>query len=206
MIRSSLPVLSLAWLASCASPGADWNLAPLYSRHTAPQQVRAEIAGGLIRFEQNQQTTRRAWNPVYWEEETAGHQRIDFLFPFGRAESSKKRDRDWVRLWPFFWREAERRPDGVLETDWAFYPFFTGGSAEDGSEDSFAFFPFYGHLENWLSFEEVGFVLFPLWARTKKDGTQTNHFLFPLFWFHYFMFIRYTHYFPPLVIFLIVSL
>jgi hypothetical protein len=181
MIRSSLPVLSLAWLASCASPGADWNLAPLYSRHTAPQQVRAEIAGGLIRFEQNQQTTRRAWNPVYWEEETAGHQRIDFLFPFGRAESSKKRDRDWVRLWPFFWREAERRPDGVLETDWAFYPFFTGGSAEDGSEDSFAFFPFYGHLENWLSFEEVDFVLFPLWARTKKDGTQTNHFLFPLF-------------------------
>jgi len=187
MIHARLPVLSLALLAGCASPGADWNLAPFYSRHTAPQQVRAEIAGGLIRFEKDQETVRRAWNPIYWQEETAnGHQQVDFLFPFGRAESSKERGRSWTRLWPFFWRESELRPPDnkdkrVLETDWAFYPFFTGGSADDGSEDYFAFFPFYGHLENWLSFEEVDFVLFPFWARTKKDGTQTSHFLFPFF-------------------------
>lgn len=167
---------------SCASPGADWNLAPFYSRVTAPNQQRVESLGGILRFAQDGETTRWACNPLLWKETRPdGSSEMDFLFPFGRQEDNPNRMRTSTRVWPIYWREKERRPDGVTEIDWALYPFFIGGSADDGSESSLAIFPLGGHLENWLTFDTVDFVLFPFWARTKKDGTTAQHFLFPFF-------------------------
>src|SRR5262249_18726701 len=61
------------------------------------------------------------------------------------------------------------------------FPFLWGGTREDGKEESFAFFPFYADLKQWLFYERFQSVLFPLWVRTtNREVEKTNTLLWPL--------------------------
>ncbi len=176
-------LLLLAWAGACASPSSDIDLAPLYQRTTAPDYQRVEMLGGLARYEEDAGRTLWALNPLLWRERRPdGRVQADYFMLLGRYEFMPERNRTWTRLVPFLWYRSERRPDGVQDTDWALLPFFLGGSSSDGKEDSFAFFPFYGHLRDWLTFEDARFFLFPLWAKTRKPGgTESTHWLWPFF-------------------------
>jgi len=182
-LRSLLATWLLVLGASCAAPSSEINLAPLYLRATAPGIQRTEVLGGLARFEESPEWRRWALNPLLWRERRAdGSVQADFALLLGRYEHSPDRNRTQTRFLPFFLYETERRPDGVQDTDWMVLPFFLGGSSSDGEEDYFAFFPFYGNMKGFLAWEEVRFVLFPFFARTKKlTGTQTTHWLWPFF-------------------------
>jgi len=171
------------FMGSCASPTADVNLAPIYLRSSTPDWQTVEIMGGIGRFKEDQGTTTWALNPLFWRQRRPdGHVEADFLALLGRYEYVPGRDRSKTRLFPLFWYESERRPDGVQDTDWMAFPFFAGGSSSDGEEDYFAVFPFYGKLKNWLTWDEVTFILFPIFARTKKEpGVTHTHWLWPFY-------------------------
>lgn len=179
--RLLLPLL--LGVGACASPSADLNVAPFYLRSTVPGIQRTEMLGGLARYEEADGASRWALNPLLWRERRAdGSVQADFALMLGRYEHQPERNRTRTRIFPLFLFETERRPDGVQDTDWFLLPFFAGGSSSDGEEDFFAFFPFFGTLKNFLAWEEVRFVLFPLWARTQKQtGTQSTHWLWPFF-------------------------
>jgi hypothetical protein len=176
-------LLAGVMVAGCASPTSDVNLAPLYLRATAPDWQTVEAFGGLARFREDGSEITWALNPLVWRQtDENGKIKADFLALLGRYEHSPDRDRTLTRIFPLFWYEGETRPDGIYDSDWMLLPFFAGGSSSDGKEDYFAFFPFYGTFKNWLMFDEVKFLLFPLWARTKKsNGTVSSHFLWPFF-------------------------
>lgn len=168
-------------LPACAAPDAELHLAPVFSRHTLPGYDHAEAAGGALRYHASGSTTW-ALSPLYWRcDDPDGRARADFLFPLGRYEHDPERPRTYARLFPLFWRTAETRPDGVTEVDWsALFPFFWGGSASDGGESSFAFFPVYGRLRDFFTYDEIRFVLWPLYMSTAKGERRGHHVLWPL--------------------------
>ncbi|HEX9794711.1 MAG TPA: hypothetical protein VGC54_12080 [Planctomycetota bacterium] len=181
--RTAIVAASASLLAGCAAPDAEIHLAPLFSRHTVPGYDHAELAGGALRYGEQGGATTWALSPLVWHERRAdGGITADFLYPLGRYEHDPGRPRTMARLFPLFWREAEVRPDGVEDLDWfVLPPLFWGGSSSDGKEDYFAFFPFFGTLKNFLTYDEVRFLFFPLWMENRKDGRRSRHVLWPIF-------------------------
>ena len=169
--------------AGCAAPDADLHLAPFFSRHTVPGYDHAEAAGGVLRHGEREGTTTWALSPLYWRQTLPdGEIEADFIWPLGRYEHDPDRPRTLARLFPVFWREAEVRPDGIEDIDWSLlFPFFWGGSSSDGLENYFAFFPIIGTLKDFLTYDEVHFVLFPMMTINKKDERTATSLLWPVF-------------------------
>lgn len=59
------------------------------------------------------------------------------------------------------------------------FPFFFYQDATDPARDYWALFPLYGSLQNRFFRDEVDFVLFPGWLKTRKGSITTRNVLFP---------------------------
>ncbi|MBI3724248.1 hypothetical protein HY251_09890, partial [bacterium] len=103
---------------------------------------------------------------------------VHWLFPLGLYER-KGEDRR-VHFYPFYLRDVRVDPDGFKHDTTIFFPpgLFTGTHPVHGD---FAYlFPFGGTMYGLFGKDEILGVLFPLFARTKDRGVETNHVLFPL--------------------------
>ena len=187
MRAAAVAMLAALVLASgCAWMPAELNLSPLY-RH------RLDAEGNMLELDV-------LWPVFHWERladggsdfrvrplyrvVTAGdparpaveHQ---FLWPLGRvAVDDQER---LSRLFPLWYHRERENEHGQRETDWyALFPFFWGGSSEDGSEDYFAIFPLFADIPDFLFYDRFQSVLFPLWVHTLRDGRESHLFLWPL--------------------------
>lgn len=61
------------------------------------------------------------------------------------------------------------------------FPFFFYQRSSDPSQDYTAYGPFYGHLRNRLFRDEISYVMFPAYSRTRKGAVVTDNYLYPLF-------------------------
>ncbi len=113
---------------------------------------------------------------IYADED--GKQRgWDLLWPLAgqrRGPVEKK-----LYFWPFFSRQT---CDGrqTLKTRYGMFPLLCHGTRQDGSAYT-VFFPVAGNLPDFLGYDEVDFVHFPLWARLTKGKTVSHEFLWPVF-------------------------
>lgn len=175
-------LLSLA-VSACAAPDSEIHAAPFFSRHTIPGYDYAEAFGGILRYGEKDQATTWALSPLVWRREhESGEVEADFLYPLGRYEHDPDRPRTFARLFPIFWREAEVRPDGIEDIDWSVLtPFFWGGSSSDDLENYFAFWPIFGTLRDFLTYDEVSFLFWPFYLSNRKDERESTHILWPFF-------------------------
>ena len=70
--------------------------------------------------------------------------------------------------------------EGLRETDWNLALLLWGGSSEDGSEDYFAFIPFYADIPDFLTYDRFQIHLFPLHVGLEKGDNTSHIFLWPL--------------------------
>lgn len=133
-----------------ASGGDDFRIRPFYRRVTEP-------------------------SPELPQDAMVDHQ---FLWPLGRVQSYP--DQVHTRLFPLWsWRTAQDE-EGRQDTDWyLLFPFFWGGSSEDGSEDYFAFFPFYADIPEFLSYRRFHAVMWPLYLGLEKNDHRHHMVLWP---------------------------
>ncbi|MBI1380081.1 MAG: hypothetical protein GC161_03195 [Planctomycetaceae bacterium] len=183
-------VWALAALAAgCVAPGADVHLAPLYTRSTGPDRlVRTEALGGAYVSERglwDEAVRSRALRPLFgWQDQryTAGIEgsRTDFLPPFGYRE----RDGDHVTsvFFPFYyWRSRPGPEPGTgREYDLVSLPGWIWSKNARG-KSKLGWFPFWGDLDGFLTWDNVRFVLFPLYTRTQRGDSIGHHVLFPIF-------------------------
>jgi hypothetical protein len=103
----------------------------------------------------------------------------DLLYPLG-AYSREREDVDW-RFFTLFRRTERESPgrEGATASDFSLYPFLFWQAESPGRPGYFAFFPVGGRLLERFNLDEILFVLFPLYARTEKDGLTTTHLPFP---------------------------
>lgn len=61
------------------------------------------------------------------------------------------------------------------------FPFFFAQRSSDPSENYTGYGPFYGHLKHRLMRDEIDYVMFPLYSRTRKADVVTRNYLYPFF-------------------------
>jgi hypothetical protein len=182
-IPRRLGLLAMLVAGSCAAPDSEIHLAPLFSRHTAPQYQHAEGVGGILRYRREADTEEWALSPVVWRRKN-GHGDIDasFLGGLGIYEHDPDRERSYSRLFPLWSYRTEIRPDGIRDTDWAALLYLVaGGSSSDDLENYFWFFPFFGTGRDFWTYDEFRFFLFPLYLENHKEERDSYHWLWPFF-------------------------
>ncbi len=176
-------VLSLLpWLTACASSGSDIHLAPLYSRQsTAGGGVRSELLFGALLRDQpdlDSEAVLHAVRPlVSWQSDAEGTHLSHFLVPLGR--NYKDEDQSSSIFYPFyFWRSEDWDAGGE---SWEFLSLLGTYAGRDRYGDlDFAWFPFGGEVERFLTYDRIRFVLFPLYASAERNGRSSKHFLYPV--------------------------
>lgn len=186
----------IAILTACALPPRDIHLAPIYSFHqTAGGGTAHEALGGIIdvRHEANRsedtEAAEFALHPLFRHRLERNRDKAipddglltetDVLWPLGHFRSDT--EEGYGRFFPFWWWQRHTNENGESEVDWSVFPLLFAGS---GSEKNsyFAFFPFYGKLKDFFTYDEITFILFPIYGSTvKKDGEQRSWGILPPF-------------------------
>jgi hypothetical protein len=168
-------------LGACAAPGSDVAVAPVFTRVAAADGgTRHEAAAGLWRSRSDDEGLERyTFGPLRsWDRKPDGNWSSRFLVPLGYGYE-RYEDRMSL-LVPLYIYRKKPRADGTLETRLFVLP---GVMVRNNEERGIkvGVFPFYGRLEGFLTYDEVTFVLFPLWVRTKAGGRVSNSVLWPIF-------------------------
>ncbi len=169
-----------AGLASCASPSGDIALAPLVSHVSRAGGGReVEALAGAVRLRRETPTSpigEWALRPLVSRVTTSEGALTHFLVPFGRDRRSAEDTSS--RLIPLYWYLRSTDDEGARS--WRFFclPGIYANHLATGQR-SFAWFPFGGHIESFLSWDAIDFVLFPLFAHTRRVDRHTWHVLWP---------------------------
>ncbi len=184
-------LLGLLVSTSCVASGADVHLAPLYTRlSSAGGGTKSEALFGIALTERERHdgpVERWAVRPLGgWQREPDGPagvtpgsnalSRVDFLYPLGRHTTGVRTTSSWfLPLYSF-----KSRPTGAGSRRWTLLtlPGFWFAGEPDGLS-SVAWFPIAGHVEDFLTYDELNFFLFPLWSSAQRDGKASTHLLFP---------------------------
>jgi len=172
----------LCFLATgCATFSKDRYIAPLYSEHsTAGGGKQIEALGGMLiqRRDVLDGPVRFAGlRPLYLQEKPEGRPRTtDFLTPFGRATESEN-DYTWA-LFPVARFSRRRDPDGGTRWSWLSLPGLYFAGYPDGRM-SRAWFPIAGRIQGLMTWDDMLFILWPLFIRSTHGSYTNYHLPFP---------------------------
>jgi hypothetical protein len=168
------------WCGACAGPGQEQHLAPLYTHiSTAGGGEEYEaLAGSVIARRKELGTPFDQWGmrPLFLHHPNLEERsRTQILYPFGRVVRGGGEFNWWIM--PII---DYRRQDTEEGRHWTLLslPGLYLSRLPDGRTAS-AWFPFGGHIEELLSYDELDFVLWPFLVRTKRQGRTNYHFPFP---------------------------
>jgi hypothetical protein len=117
----------------------------------------------------------KAYPPFYSRVESADGWQEDFLWPlYSRSNLGAQEEQRW--LWFGYSRSSLDSPRAQR----GFLPFWISGQNQKGERYQ-ACFPFMGRVEDILFYDEVSFVLFPLYSHTQVGTLRTQNILWPLF-------------------------
>ena len=109
---------------------------------------------------------------VDWEE-------VDFLYPLLTVDRFGKEYRiQFLQLVSF---AGGRSQTGAVSRRFTLFPLYFQQRSPDPGLDYTAVFPFYGELKNRLMRDDIRFVMFPVYARSRKKDVVTDNILYPIF-------------------------
>lgn len=186
-------LLACAAAGSCSWLPSEFNLSPVYRQRLAQDGTVLEVdfLWPIFHYERTPEggddfrirpIFRRITEPE--QRDFLGLSAVEhqFLWPLGRARRDEQQSTG--RLFPLWWYRDREDDIGQRESDWyILFPFFWGGSREDQGENYFGFFPFFADLPDFIAYERLTFVLWPLYTRTERWGRVGHVFLWPLIGF-----------------------
>jgi hypothetical protein len=184
-MRPSCAALALGALAftSCAALDADVHLAPLYTRiATADGGTLVELAGGLYRQHRRDDGGFLEWRtlaPLYGIERARdGGYVAEHPFLLGRTRVAND-GHGYSYLVPLYLSWFRPEVDGARRRLLFTLPGFT--LQRSAGETRLGWFPFYGHFEDVVTFDDVRYVVWPFYVRVKRDGRVSHHLVWPFF-------------------------
>jgi len=172
-------VLGLILMAGCQSHPGRIDAWPFYYHEEIGDHKTTEIMwpiGGGTKDPKAKESG--AW-PFYTKrtEEERNETSTHAFYPLYNRRTDPAYEKTWVL--PFYLGTKSFTADGRPDIDHTFFPLvFIGTSPPE--QRYFAFFPFYGTLKDRLARDEIFFVMFPLYSRSKLHGHTANNMLFPL--------------------------
>ncbi len=141
---------------------------------------RVRALGPLIESRRDGEGQRfHAVRPFYSRTEDRARDRTvsDIVWPLGMVKHWKG-ETDW-RVFPSFGHDFDA-DDGSSRHRWSLFPLLFGGEDINGRK-YFAFFPLGGTIREFVMFDRVTFVLFPLYTYSEQEGNKTHSVLWPIF-------------------------
>jgi hypothetical protein len=173
-------------LGGCAGFGSERHMAPIFSELSAAGGgTEMESLGGAVRVRRaaNGAVSQWAVRPIVIRDPKPGGDFVmRFLTPFGRAERAGP-EYSWYLL-PVTLYTSHQHEDRPSEFTLITLPGIYWSRTADGRILR-AWFPFGGVFEQFLSFDRLEFVLFPLWVHSERSGRNTDHLLWPFFSYTY---------------------
>jgi hypothetical protein len=151
-----LPILFLSQ-GNAAEIYAD----PLFSHESKDEKHTIHALGPVLEFSPHV----RAVRPFYYKDEETSE--VDMLYPLGRFSQERG------LFFPFY-RHIDQEDQQHVDL----FPVFYGKYKET---PYWGIFPLYGTMEHRFGFKRARFILWPLYADTTMDETETYSFLWPVF-------------------------
>jgi len=156
---------------------------PAYSdyRLTLESGRRQEVLGPLFSAQQTDWQWQWDLPPFYCYTRTPEMDwtESEFLYPlFTWRRYGTEYRVQLLQLLSFSGGKTQAGPDSRLFT---LFPIYFQRRSEDPNLNYTAVVPFYGHLQNRLFHDDIKFVLFPLYAETRKKEVVTDNYLYPFF-------------------------
>lgn len=157
----------------------------------ALEPVGPEHASGarLNRPTPSERTVARALRPLWgWRELSADEERVDYLVPLGFW---RRRGPDVIsmlvpayfyRSAPAGWRSGNLDPSGPREFDLIALPGVIFSRNARGAEKT-GWFPFFGELTDFATYDRVRWFLFPLYLGVDRGRESYHNVLFPILGF-----------------------
>lgn len=172
----------LAGLApGCAAPGSELHLEPLYARiHTADGGTSNEALGGLFRDRRGAEDDFLEWRTIapFWGVDRRRNGDWVAHHPWPLGWTSKRGEDRFSRLLPFYLWWSRPDADGV--PGWKL--FSLPGLLMEGGDDGFKFgwFPFFGQLRDFLTYDRLLFVMWPLFVYSERAGRISYNVPWPI--------------------------
>ena len=160
---------------------SDWG--PFYYQGTNVHGHAVARAAGPFWEQKRDEKDRtlEAWRPVYSKSVDPGaHPERwlkEYVWPLGSLRGHGNNRSGWF-LTVIYMNDDVTNPDARRRL-WVL-PFYFGGHARDG-KDYWALFPFGGTIREFLGRDEIKFVLFPLWSRSRVNEVEATSILWPFF-------------------------
>ncbi|TGL37257.1 hypothetical protein [Leptospira perdikensis] len=120
-----------------------------------------------------------AFRPFYmgFQDKTYAFRFKSYLSPFYYKEETNYWY-TWSSLF-FFSGTGFKHEEGDEDEDILFTPLFIWGKGESQRENYFSIFPIYGKIRNKLSYQELSYVLFPVYSEWKYKTYEAKSILWP---------------------------
>jgi len=156
---------------------------PLFDYRTSPAENYRNLSllGPIFKFQRRGGTSDTVVRPLLYRTENRddGAAASEYLYPI--ASSATWADGSYFQVLKLFQkREGHAGADDRRDSGTMLFPFYiSGASAKYGPYVSV--FPFYGDIYERFWRDEYHYILFPLYGRTVRKGTETRNFLYPFF-------------------------
>lgn len=167
-------------LASAAPARAlDVKLWPLFRWTRDGPRLHWSALGPLLEYDASPETRDLRIRPLLWLTHERDEVRSELAYPLaGSRWSDTYRS---FRFLLFTWRTNPMPgapPDAEWESRTALFPFFFHRH-RPGEATGVGLFPFYLDMEDFLGWDRVQTILFPLWLRLSEPRVERQFFLFP---------------------------
>jgi hypothetical protein len=140
---------------------------------------RTEAAGPFYFFQQRDTETMWGVPPFFLcdRDDVTDRHEHDFLYPV-LTHTYYGQESRW-QLFQLLSFAGGGEPDDTKTHRFTIFPFYFQQRAENPDLNYTAVAPFYGHLKNRLFHDEMKFVMFPLYAETRKRDVVTKNYVYP---------------------------
>ena len=159
------------------------SLGPAFTEFklTLENGFRTEIAGSFYYSQTKNSESLWALPPFFSRDRDpeADREEHDFLYPL-LTHARYGHENRW-QLFQLLSLAGGDEPDETPAHRFTIFPFYFQQRAPNPDLNYTAFVPFYGQLKNRLFHDEMNFVMFPIYAETRKRDVVTDNYLYPFF-------------------------
>jgi hypothetical protein len=166
-----------------AAAGADWSLGPLYDQFslTLTPGERTEAFGPFFYSEEKESQNQFGFPPLFsrTRDEELESEEFDFLYPVLTYDRYGAEYR--FQILQFFAFAGGKTQDENIQSRFTLFPIFFQQRSPVPELNYTALVPLCGTIKNRLFRDEIRFIAFPLYAKTRKKDVVTDNYLFPVF-------------------------
>ncbi len=183
-IRNIVGLLILTlWGVINASAEEGFSFGPLYNRSelTLSEGTREEWFGPLFYRQLEETTETIAFPPFfsYYKDDSIDSSGFDILYPLIHYRKYEKEYR--LQLFEFINFSGGVVAEDAVARRFTIFPFYFHQWSNIPEENYTAIVPFYGRIKNRLFWDEVHFILFPAYSKTRKKDVVTENYFVPFF-------------------------